>query len=567
MTEVAELDPITLAVIQNGLVNITSQMDAALARTAFSPVISEGQDRASGVYSSSGEVIAQGPSSLPLFISTMQDAVEVTIERWPSLLPGDVVVVNDPYLVGTHMQDVRLVRPFYDQGEILFYLANTGHWTDVGGMSPGSFCVGAREIQQEGVRIPPVRLVHEGVIQSGLVEIILANLRIPANADGDLRAQLNALDVGERQLRRFLDKYGRQTVTAAVAELRRRGESAMRSHIREIPDGVYLAESFLDNDGIDDEPIRVHLTVTVNGDSLVCDFSGSSGFVRGPLNSTTPTTRAGVFAAIKHLFPDVPTNAGYFEPVSFIIPDTTFLNAGYPRAVSGCSAEVSSATADAFFRAMSAVLPYAATAGCYSTMAAFTLGGVDPATGRAYVLYSFNGGGYGGGPDQDGMANGPLPVGIAQAPAVEVMEQRYPIVYDKFALREASGGAGRYRGGLGVQYEVRLLRGTATSSALMNNGKFAPWGCLGGADGTKTELEYVLSGDRFVPPLTSKADGVPMEAGDKLIIRTPGGGGWGPPAERERDSIQHDADLGYYSAADLAAAYDLPSDWRSGPRQ
>jgi N-methylhydantoinase B len=558
----AVLDPTTLAVIANGLVNITNQMDATLVRMAFSPVISEGHDRSSGIYSVRGEVVAQGVSSLPLFINTMQDAVQVAIDRWPALEEGDVVVVNDPYLVGTHLQDVRLIRPVYVDGEIVLYLANTGHWADVGGMSPGSYCVTAQEIQQEGVRMPPIRIVRGGVLQDELVELVLANLRIPRNARGDLKAQLTALDVGEAQLQQFLAKYGIDTVLAAVAELHDRAEAAMRSHIRDIPDGVYHAMSRLDNDGTDDTPVEVKLAITVSGDDLVCDFSGSSGVLRGALNATIPTTKAGVFAALKHLFADVPTNAGCFVPISFIIPPDTFLNAAYPHAVSGSSAEVSSVTADATFRALAPVLagsssvaPENVRAGCCSTMAAYTLGGYDPLSDSQYVMYMFNGGGYGASQTEDGMAFGPLPVGIAESPSLEVMEQQYPVVFNKFALREGSGGHGERRGGFGVEYEVELLRGTASSAALMNNGKFGPWGADGAGDGARTEVSYVLDGTVLVPPLLTKIDGVEMTPGDRIRLRTPGGGGWGDPAKRPASAVQRDAELGYYADDDLDSAY------------
>jgi N-methylhydantoinase B len=543
----AVLDPVTLAVVEHSLVEITREMDAVLERTAFTPVISEARDRASGIYSVTGEVIAQGPSGLPLFISTMGETVKSVINGLPDMRPGDVAIINDPYVCGTHLMDVRLVAPFFYEGELLFYLADTGHWTDVGGMAPGSFCVAAREIQQEGVRIPPVRLIREGVLQEDVLTLILANLRIPTNARGDLQAQLGALTVGERRLREHIDKYGRDVVLASVAEMRVRGERAMRSRIAEIPDGRYEGESYLDNDGIDPEPMRVHVVIDVAGDELRCDFSGSSGLVRGPLNTALPTTEAGVYIGLKHLFPDVPMNAGCFEPVEIDVPTTTFLNAGYPKAVSGCSAEVSGAVADAVMRALAGPLPDLVPAGPYRTMAAFTLGGVDPDTGRPYVLFSFNGGGYGATSTGDGLTNAPLAIGIAKAPPAEIMESQYPILYERYAIREGSGGDGQYRGGLGCEYEVRLLRGEALSAALMNNGFFAPWGANGGTDGALTELEYRLRGERFVPPLKTKVDGVEMRAGDALVLRTPGGGGWGPPEQRDPAAAARDVELGYVS--------------------
>lgn len=552
---VDDIDPITLAVIQNEFIEIAAAMDATLVRTAFSPIISEAQDRGSGVYAADGAVIAQGPSSLPLFITTMQDAVKEVIAAHPDLGDRDVIVVNDPYLVGTHMMDVRLVRPFSHGGEVVFYLSSTGHWTDIGGMVPGSFCVTAREIQQEGLRIPPVHIMRAGELQTEMIDLICANVRTPGNARGDLFGQLASLDIGVKRLEHLIERFGIGVVVGAVGELNRRGELSARAFIREIPDGTYEAESILDNDGIDPDPLFVKVRVTVVGDEISCDFSGSTGWVKGPLNSTEQTTRAGVLIALKHMYPDLPTNAGCFVPIHVHVPADTFLNAPYPKAVSGCSAEISSASADAVLRALCDTLPGLVPAGAYRTMAAFTLGGIDPADGRPYVLFSFNGGGYGGSATGDGLANAPLPIGIAQSAPVEVMEQQYPVLYEQCALRENSGGPGRHRGGLGTSYRVRILRGQATAAALMNNALYPPWGSQGGGDGSHTDLRFDIGGELTVPALKSKIDGLVLQEGDSIVLDTPGGGGWGPPGERPAELILADLAEGYYDRETLIAQY------------
>jgi N-methylhydantoinase B len=528
-----EIDPITLAVVTNGLVDIANEMDATLEHAAFTPIISEAHDRASGIYSLAGEVVAQGDSGLPLFISTMQDAVQTAVRAISDWREGDIVCLNDPYTAGTHVMDMRFVTPFYVDGELAYFLANTGHWTDMGGMAPSSFCVAAREVQQEGVRIRPIHIYRDGALREDVVNLILDQVRVPDSARGDLQAQISGLQVGRMRLTDFLARHGRRTVEVCVQELRRRAEQAMRSHVSDIPDGTYEADSYLDNDGIGADPIKVHATVTVAGDTLTADFTGSSSFVRGPLNTSRPTTVAGVHIALKHLFPDVPTNAGAFEAVDIHVPEGTFLNATYPRAVSG-SAEVSSVVADVVSRALAQALPDVVPAGSYFTMAAYTLSGIDPDTGNTYVLYSFNGGGNGASADGPGLSNIPLAIGIAQAPPVEVMERQYPIVYERYSLRAGSGGAGKHEGGRGIHHVIRLARGTATSSALMDNGDFAPWGAEGGSDGAMTELSYELGGEVFVPPLKTKVDGVEMSAGDRIVLKTPGGGGWGA-AEAEVD--------------------------------
>jgi N-methylhydantoinase B len=567
-TRTAPVDPITLSVVQNALTQITSEMDATLVRTAFSPVISEAQDRASGIYSLSGEVIAQGPTSLPLFINTMQDTVKAAIASVDDLAPGDVLILNDPYMCGLHMMDMRLVTPFFYRGELRYYLADTGHWTDVGGMTPGSFCGTATEVVQEGVRLTPIRIVANGELRRDVLDLILSNLRVPTSAEGDLKAQLAALKVGERRLTELLDKYGEGVVGECIEELEVRAEAGIRSHISDIPDGRYEADSYLDNDGLDPEPIKVHLTIDVRGDELHCSFEGSSGWVRGPFNSTVPTARAGVFIGLMHLFPDVMPNAGFFRPVQIDVPSDTFLNAPYPKAVSGSSGEVSSAVADATLHAFCSIAPASAVAGCYQTMAAFTLGGVDPLTGKSYVLYSFNGGGYGGSPIADGLTNAPLPVGCSQAPPVEVTELQYPLVFEEYRLRENSAGAGEFRGGLGVHYEVRLLRGDAQAAVFMNNGVYGPWGADGGTPGAVTQVSFVVKGEQFSPPLLTKLDGVRFSPGDRLIVDTPGGGGWGSPRDRPAESLEVDFAEGYLSADALLELYGwTPGTSLEGERQ
>jgi N-methylhydantoinase B len=552
---ITEVDPVTLVVVEHSLIEVTREMDVTLERTAFSPVISEAGDRASGIYTVDGEVIAQGPRSLPLFISTMEDTVRAVIDGVPDLEEGDVAIVNDPYLCGTHMMDVRLVKGFFHAGKLLFHIANTGHWSDIGGMSPGSFCGTARDIVQEGLRIPPMKIVRRGEIREDVLGLILNNVRVSLNARGDLHAQLGALVTGEQRLRALVDRYGVETMLAAVAELRDRAVRVLRSRIAEVPDGVYHGHSTLDNDGVDPAPIEIHVAVTVAGDTVRCDFTGSSGPVRGPLNTSLPTTRAGVFIALKHLFPEVPMNAGCFVPVELVVPETSFLNSSYPRAVSGCSGEVSSAVVDAVLRALSEPLPDLVPAGCFRTIAAYTFGGMDPLTGRQYVLYAFNGGGFGGTSWGDGLSNAVVSVGASKAPSLEVMETAYPLLYRRYALREGSAGAGRYRGGLGVDYEVELVRGESDVSAIMSNGIFPPWGSQGGGDGGATELEFELDGERWEPPLRTNVGGVDMRAGDVLRLRTPGGGGWGDPALRDPEAVRRDVRLGYLTREQAQALY------------
>ncbi|HWN83475.1 MAG TPA: hydantoinase B/oxoprolinase family protein, partial [Candidatus Udaeobacter sp.] len=305
------IDPVTLVVVQNGLQQVASEMDLTFERAAFSPVISEGFDRSDGIYArDNGEVIAQGELGLPIFVGVMQFTTRAVIDHVSAgaepLRPGDIFIVNDPYCGGTHLMDVKMVKPYFYRGQLWAYLSNTGHWPDTGGSVPGGFSTRATEVQQEGLRLPPVKLFREGVMQPDILSIILANIRVPEERIGDIKAQVAALTVGEKRLTALLDRYGEPTVTACIAELRRRSDRMMRAHIAKIPDGVYSGEAFVDSDGVDPDPLAIRLRIKKEATDLHFDFSQSSGPCRGPLNSVIATTKAAVYLAIKHIFPDVP---------------------------------------------------------------------------------------------------------------------------------------------------------------------------------------------------------------------------------------------------------------------
>jgi N-methylhydantoinase B len=284
-------DPATLAVIQNAFRQIVDEMDLALEKAAFNPVVSESRDRANGIYHhSTGEVVAQGDTGLPIFVGVMQYAVQSAIKAFPNLGSGDMVLLNDPYCGGTHLMDMKVVRPFYYKGKLFAFLANCGHWTDIGGNVPGGFGVRATEIIQEGIRVPPILLYENGKLQTGILELLFANMRVPEERQGDLKAQIAALNVGEERLRALLDKYGDELVENYLDELSERSERQMRAYIRQIPDGTYRFETCLDSDGIVLEPIRVRLAMTVKRDAIAFDFDGSSLPVQGPLNCAASAT-------------------------------------------------------------------------------------------------------------------------------------------------------------------------------------------------------------------------------------------------------------------------------------
>ncbi|MEJ6405078.1 hydantoinase B/oxoprolinase family protein [Yoonia sp. 2307UL14-13] len=544
------IDPITLSVIQAGLQQVCDEMDLSFSRAAFSPVIAEANDRSDGIYAADdGALIAQGAGGLPVFVGTMQYSTRTLIEMIAAGTvaapqPDDVYIVNDPYLGGTHLMDVRFARPFYRNGEIFCWLSNTGHWPDTGGAVPGGFSASATSVEQEGLRLPPVRLFKQGVMDPEIYAIICSNIRVADQRIGDVKAQAAALKVGEERLNALLDRYGDDMVREAIAELRIRAEAQMRQLIDEIPDGAYTSTAWIDSDGVVNEPLAIRLQISKTPGHLQFDFAGSSPPCMGPMNSVLATTLSSVYLAMRHIFPEVPISAGAFVPLEVIRPTGTFLDAQYPRPVSGCAAEVSQRIAEAVFAALVEVLPTRVTAAPAGTSGNFSLGGHDPETGRDFVMYQLSGGGYGGNFDHDGLANGCSTIGISKAPPVEIMEQNFPVLYHRYVLREGSGGAGKHRGGLGLEYEVELRRGTARASFVMDHGRFGPQGALGGEDGAVNEVEILRGGETYIPEHLSKEQDITLQPGDRVRVRTPGGGGYGDPAERDAKLLETDKRLG-----------------------
>ncbi|MBL4916524.1 hydantoinase B/oxoprolinase family protein [Szabonella alba] len=555
------IDPITLAVIQAGLQQVCDEMDLTFSRAAFSPVIAEADDRSDGIYSASdGSLIAQGQRGLPVFVGTMQFSTRHLIERIASgetlpPEPGDIYIVNDPYLGGTHLMDVRFAMPFWRDGAIFCWLSNTGHWPDTGGAVPGGFSASATAAEQEGLRLPPVKLFKRGTLDPEIWAIIRSNIRVSEQRIGDVQAQASALLVGAERLTALMDRYGDATVTAAIAEMRILAARQMRANIALIPEGRYAACAYIDSDGVVNEPLTIALTVNRSDEGLTFDFTGSSLPCAGPMNSVRATTLSSVYLAIRHIFPDVPLSAGAFEPLTVTGIEGTFLDAHYPRPVSGCAAEVSQRIAEAVFAALVQAIPDRVTAAPAGTSGNFGLGGHDPEKGRDFVMYQISGGGYGGNARHDGLSNGCSTIGISKAPPVEIMEQTYPVLYRRYALHEGSGGAGRHRGGFGLDYEIELLRGHARASFVMDHGRTGPQGALGGQDGAVNRVEVTRGHETFTPEHLSKAQDIALAPGDRVRVRTPGGGGYGDPKDRNPALVAEDIRLGRYRPEQAAALF------------
>ena len=453
--------------------------------------------------------------------------------------------------------DVRFVRPYFRNGKIFCWLSNTGHWPDIGGSVPGGFSASATSVEQEGLRLPPVKLFKAGKLDNEIYSIICSNIRVADQRIGDVKAQEAALLVGEERLNVLLDKYGDDTVQKTIAHLRSTACSQMKSFIKEIPDGVYKSSAWVDSDGVVNKPLEIKLSITKQDEELKFDFSGSSLPCKGPMNSVLATTLSSVYLAMRHIFPEVPINGGAFIPLKIIRPKNTFLDAHYPRPVSGCAAEVSQRIAEAVFIALVNVLPSRVTAAPAGTSGNFALGGFDERTKSDFVMYQLSGGGYGGNLDHDGLTNGCSTIGISKAPPVEIMEQKFPVLYHHYAIHEGSGGAGKQRGGFGLDYKLEILCESAQASFVMDHGRYGPQGVQGGLDGNVNVVEVELNKNIYIPVHLSKEQDIQLQKGDTVHVKTPGGGGYGSPFDRDELLVLKDVKEQKYTVDDVSKSFGV----------
>tara|TARA_A200000113_G_scaffold170355_1_gene155295 strand:- start:1497 stop:3200 length:1704 start_codon:yes stop_codon:yes gene_type:complete len=553
MTDIS-LDPVTLAILKGRLEQIADEMDATLFRSAFNPIIAEAHDASHGIYDAiTGDTLVQGKSGLPIFVGVMAFAVKAVIEkvaRDGNLSDGDVFIFNDPYEGGTHLSDFRLVKPIYRNGTVFCYLASVGHWHDVGGNVPGNYNPEATESFQEGMLIPPVKLFSAGVLNKDIVDILSANSRLPNSLYGDLNGQINALDLGHQRLNDLLDQYGETDIQIALGLLKSRADRMMRDHLRALPNGTICVEDFLDNDGVNDVALKLAVDLSIEGERLTVDFSRSSQACAGPVNISRSTTIAATYVALKHIFTDVPANAGVLQPVEFIIPEDSFLSVKAPKPVGGYT-ETILRLIDVLFCAFEHIAPERVNGCAYGTINALSMAGYR-SNGARWVMFSFFGGGHGGHPEGDGLNHGNAPISTATIPPLEILEAAYPVAFTQWALRPDSGGVGKHRGGLGAIYEIELLEDSATVFLFGERGKFPPPGVVGGGAGAMNKFTYQSADEETTfpdktPPLASKITGVKMRKGQRVRLETPGGGGYGNAQERPEELIRNDLAQGYVS--------------------
>ena len=550
-------DVFTREVIKNALTAIGEEMFVAMQRSSMSPIIYETLDYATGIIDARGRLIAQG-CGIPGFIGTLDGTVKDIIEKFTDdgqINPGDIFISNDPYGGGgTHLSDVALAMPLFYEGNLVAWTANKAHWTEIGGMDPGSFSVNASEIYQEGLRFPGIKLFERGNVNDALVEILRANVRLPEMTLGDLWSGIAALRVGERRFLAVMEKYGRAQTLDAIERLLDQGAAMVTEKLKGLPKGVFAAEDLIDDDGFGNGPFRVSVRVSLTDTQFHADFTGTSVQVPGSVNCT----RSALLAAAREVYmgivdPDAPATEGCFRRLRVTCPDGTLLTARHPAPTSSYF-EAMVAAADVMRKALAPALSGRLTAGQFGSVCSIVLSGSRPDDNKPFILVQPLTGGWGAGADKDGepaqfcVGNGET----CNIP-VEVQEARYGVHINRYALHNNGGGAGRQRGGQGVVLEYQINADGMELSTFFGRGKTPPWGIAGGRDGS-CNYAVIVSGDTTGQPL-SMASRIPLKRGDVVRIYTGAGGGWGNPGERAPELLALDLRDGYITREQAEQEY------------
>lgn len=551
------IDVVTLSIIHNHLVNICREMGVAMMRTAYSTMFNEGLDFSCVIFNRKGEMIAQA-EFCPAQLGAIQFMVGWTIEELgiENFEPGDVVIHNDPYRGGCHMPEHMVLMPVYVADRLWGFVANIGHVSEIGGMAPGSFAATSTEVYQEGLRLPPVKIMRRGEYVKDIWRIILANHRTPDNTWGDFHAMIGSLKIAERRLLDLLNEYGADFVDQATKELMDHAERWMRAEIRQIPDGEYTFEDCMEDDGVTGNPTFVRVNIVVQGDGILADFSRSDPQARGCINATYGVTASATYNAILHIVDnEIPHNAGCYRPIRIIAPPGSCVNVLHPGPSVAGNTETHPRIVDAVLGALAQAIPDRVAAAEGGTSCNFLFGGVHPESSQYYVCYHFEAGGWGAASWRDGNNAVVVPNGNCRNTPVEIFETRFPYLTKSYALVPDSGGAGEFRGGLGIRRVLEVTAPQITLSALFERMKVKPWGLFGGGEGANSALLIRRKGmpdfrpfsDVFGTVSAAKFVNVTLEQGDEVLLQSPGGGGFGRPQDRAVERLLRDLKEGFVS--------------------
>ena len=557
-----EPDPITLEILRNSLRSITDETYIALTKAAYSTNIKERRDHSTALTDVQGRLVVQAENSLPIHLASMLGMMEKLLAKYrvEGMADGDIFVANDPYVAGgTHLPDVNLAMPCFVNGEVLGFVCNIAHHADIGGMTPGSMAGGMSEIYQEGLRIPLVRLFTAGELVQDIFDLLLLNVRVPHERRGDYFAQVASCRLGARRMRELSLRYSPALLTRSFAAIMDRTEARLRDGIASIPDGRYEFTDLLDNDGMGTVDIPISVRIDVSGEHIAFDFAGTGLQMKGNFNLTFNATQSAVYYVLKAMLdPDLPNNHGLIRAVEISAPLGTLANAVHPAAVAG-RANTSQRVVDVLIGALAQALPEQAVGAANGANVTAVFFGHDPRHDRPYVYLETLGGGFGGRFTKDGKDGVQVHITNTSNLPVEAIEAEYPLLVESYGLIEDSGGAGKYRGGMGIRRVVRPLGHETVFSGMGERFVHHPWGIFGGQQGGTGRFAIQGPG-HSVETLPDKPNHVPLGPDDAVVIETPGAGGYGPPSEREAEAVAADYRSGKFSAEYLARHYGFEPD-------
>ncbi len=557
MDPAQEPDPITLEILRNSLRSITDETYIALTKAAYSTNIKERRDHSTALTDARGRLVVQAENSLPIHLASMLGMMERLLEKYrvEDMVDGDIFVANDPYVAGgTHLPDVNLAMPCFVDGQLLGFVCNIAHHADIGGMTPGSMAGGMSEIYQEGLRIPLVRLFAAGELVQDVFDLLLLNVRVPHERRGDYFAQVAACRLGARRVVELSRRYEPALLTRSFAAIMDRTEARLRNGIASIPDGRYEFIDLLDNDGMGTVDIPISVRIDVEGENINFDFAGTGPQMKGNFNLTFNATQSAVYYVLKAMLdPDLPNNHGLIRAVEISAPLGTLVNAVHPAAVAG-RANTSQRIVDVLIGALAQALPEQAVGAANGANVTAVFFGHDPRYDRPYVYLETLGGGFGGRFTKDGKDGVQVHITNTSNLPVEAIEAEYPLLVESYGLIEDSGGAGKYRGGLGIRRVVRPMGHETIFSGMGERFAHQPWGIFGGHPGGTGRFSIQGPGhnDETLP---DKPNHVAVGPQDALVIETPGAGGYGPPGERDADALAADHRSGKFSAEYLSRYY------------
>ncbi|UCC88110.1 MAG: hydantoinase B/oxoprolinase family protein [Anaerolineales bacterium] len=553
------VDPITMEIVRHALIAAADEMKINLMRTAYNTIIYEVLDFSVGLFDRNGDIISQA-AGLPIFLGNLGEAVKVVSQDvgLENFVAGDIYLINDTYTSGTHLNDVTVISPvFVDNGqELIGFAASRAHWLDMGGRDPGGWFTDTTEIYQEGLRMRSVRLYEAGKPNRSIFQIIRDNVRYADSLMGDLRAQIAAGRTGEQRFQAIVDHYGLKTVAACITQIHDEGEQISRNAVARMKDGVYSAEAFMDDDGVSVDRPKVKVTVTVSGEEMTIDLTGSEPQCAGPINCGLAATISGVRVAFKCVTsPFTPVTEGDFRPLKIVVPDDSMFNAQLP-APSGVYGIILMTLCDVIFKALAEAIPDQIPAAHYCDVCAVFIFGTDPRTGRPYLHVEPEGGGWGALANRDGEN---VLIAIADGDTrnvpVEVLEARFPLRVERYEVRQDSGGPGKFRGGLGHYRDYLTLDHDAFLTTVQERTKCPPWGLAGGKAAAVNAL--IVNPDTPEAESINKVNAKPVKSGSRISVRTGGGGGYGNPFERDSELVRLDVVRGYVSLEAAREAYGV----------